>query len=328
MRWIFLIVLSLNLVYIAWQINAPADDPYVSVQPLRNVQPIVLLSELKQREAKQGKNVSQVADSQVESQQLEESQNEAHQGEASQNEYAALDVPEQKEAVEQSDAERAVVLESAEKAMEKADAELAKTDDAETENVKQTVVAEIKQTASTEAVLVEAVLTKESREPSSAEPGCFSSGPFYDLDKLRSFTREIKSYVIETDFRGSEEQEPTLYWVYIEPEKSHKKAIETGKRLKAKKIKDFFVIREGEKMHGLSLGYFRNKGGAYGLASKVEKLGFNVTVDLVIKTRTIYWLDYRLASGVTIPQAIFDKYSKPSQKDKITRLSRDCDVRD
>lgn len=316
MRWIFLIVFSLNLVYVAWQINAPADDSYVSVQPLKNVQPIVLLSETKQSELKQ--------------RQLEESQNETAQevlkDEVSQSEYVAQDVSEQEEPVEQGDIELTAVSVSAEEAIEKVDAEPIKSEGAEPEKVKQTVVAEIEQPVLTEVLLTEAALTKGSQEMSLAEPSCFSSGPFRDLDKLRSFTHEIKSYVIETDFRGSEERESSLYWVYIGPEKSRKKAIETGKRLKAKKIKDFYVIREGEKIHGLSLGYFRNKNSAYGLAKKVKKLGFSVTVEPVFKTRTIYWLDYRLANGVTIPQAIFDKYAKPTQKDKITRLSRDCDI--
>ena len=49
MRWLFLIVLFLNLAYIAWQTTRPVTQSYANVQPLKNVQPIVLLSELKQQ---------------------------------------------------------------------------------------------------------------------------------------------------------------------------------------------------------------------------------------------------------------------------------------
>ncbi len=94
-------------------------------------------------------------------------------------------------------------------------------------------------------------------------------------------------------------------WVYIKPEKSRKKAIETGDRLKSKKIKDFYVIRDGEQKNGLSLGRFKSKSGAYELAKKVKKLGFEVTVEPLFKSHTIYWLDYQLASGVKIPRIDF-----------------------
>ena len=153
---------------------------------------------------------------------------------------------------------------------------------------------------------------------------CYTLGPFRDLDNLRGLTREIKSYVVKADFRGREEKEQTLYWVYVKPEKTRKKAIETGKRLKARKIKDFYVIRDGEKENGLSLGHFRNKEGAYGLAKKVQILGFDVIVEPVFRSYTIYWLDYQLSSGVSIPESIFEKYIKSAKKNKISRLSRDC----
>ncbi|MBT8119565.1 MAG: SPOR domain-containing protein [Gammaproteobacteria bacterium] len=165
----------------------------------------------------------------------------------------------------------------------------------------------------------------DSKQGNAAQTAsCFTLGPFRDLDNLRGLTREIKSYVVEADFRGREEKEQTLYWVYVKPEKSRKKAIETGNRLKAKKIKDFYVIRDGEKVNGLSLGHFRNRSGAYGLAQKVQKLGFDVLVEPVFRSYTVYWLDYQLASGVSIPESIFDKYIKTSKKDKISRLARDC----
>jgi hypothetical protein len=126
------------------------------------------------------------------------------------------------------------------------------------------------------------------------------------------------------DFRGREEKEPPLYWVYIKPEKNRATAIATGKRLKANKINDYFIIREGTKINGVSLGYFRNKKGATSLATRVEKLGFDVVLEPVFKTYTVYWLDYQLADGVKVPDSIFDKYIKAAKKDRIKRLHRDC----
>ena len=286
MRWLFLIVLSLNLVYIAWQTLKPDENLYAYVAPLKNVRPVVLLRELPPQQA-------QVIDS------------------ASQ----------QQETVEKVNADSLAVAEN--KTIEQEKVEPVSEVVAE-----ETPAADIKPVVTDIAGKLALDAVKAGSLASSmrpiAESMCYTLGPFRNLDELRGFTREIKSYVVEADFRGKEEKEQSLFWVYIQPETSKKKAVETGKRLKKKKIKDFYLIREGEKIHGISLGHFRNKSGAYGLAKKVQKLGFDVQVEPVFKTYTVYWLDYQLASGVSIPESIFDKQIKVGQKDKVSLLSRDC----
>ena len=301
MRWLFLLVFSLNLAYIGWEMSRSSED-YAEVSALKNVQPIILLSELKQQSSTvQSTSTLLPEDRQVESQiektpveQLAEN-SPAEQGSdvidvASSNAVTVEEVPAYpvvKPAVTAVAPEQAKQLAA---------------------NLAQTSVDEVAQSGAEQAT------------------DCYTLGPFRDLDDLRGLTREIKSYVVKADFRGREEKEQTLYWVYVKPEKTRKKAIETGKRLKAKKIKDFYVIRDGEKENGLSLGHFRNKEGAYGLAKKVQILGFDVIVEPVYRSYTIYWLDYQLSSGVSIPESIFEKYIKSVKKDKISRLRRDCKV--
>ena len=282
MRWLFLFVFSLNLVYVGWEMSKTSSENYADVPALKNVQTIVLLSELKQQ---------------------------ADLAKAGQEGDDAAGI----ELIAGSSAENT--------ADNNADPVVAAPQEAAAESTEITPES-VNQPVEEKAVIAEPVVPEEL--PSVESASCFTLGPFRDLNKLRALTREIKSYVVEADFRGREEKEQTLYWVYIQPEKSRAKAIETGKRLKAKKIKDFYVIRDGEKLNGLSLGHFRNKDGAYGLAKKVNKLGFNVLVEPVFRTYTIYWLDYQLASGVGIPESIFDKHIKSAKKDKISRLSRDC----
>jgi len=293
MRWLFLFVFSLNLAYVAWEMNKSSVDDYANVPALKNAQTIVLLSELKQQadsvkaEAVRVDNAS-VASSSVVSADTEQ----ADVGRADFEQVAAKP----QEVVEKPEI---MPVEVAKKSVASA----------------------------------EAVASAKQKRPAEVQPvkpsqtaSCFTLGPFRDLNKLRGLTREIKSYVVEADFRGREERERTLHWVYIKPEKNRTKAIETGKRLKAKKIKDFYVIRDGEKVNGLSLGHFRNKDGAYGLAKKVKNLGFDVVVEPVFRTYTIYWLDYQLAGGVNIPESIFEKYVKQAKKGKFSRLRRDCDA--
>ena len=170
----------------------------------------------------------------------------------------------------------------------------------------------------------EAVLLSPKVQPQKKNDSCFTLGPFRELEVLRALIREIKSYVVTVDFRGSEVNEPSLYWVYIKPEQNHKNAIATGNRLKANKIKDYFIITKGEKINGISLGYFKNKNGAQRLQQRAKRLGFNVVLESVLKSHAVYWLDYQVSDGMKIPDAILNKYINAAKKDEIERLPRDC----
>jgi len=291
MRWLFLFVLSLNLAYFAWQLSKTSSVDYANVPALKNVAPIILLSELKAKdttklaEKSSLQQISLHADNAAaeKSSVSEESEEQLVENDLTENNAGKDKVP------------------------------------AATPTLKDVVVKEAVQPKVEEVATVEKTL-----EATLPQPRCYTLGPFRDLDKLRALTREIKSYVKNADFRGNEENEQALYWVYLNPEKTQKKAIAVGRRLKAKKIKDFYVIRDGDKINGLSLGHFRNKAGAYGLAKKVKKLGFDVTVEPIFKTYTVYWLDYRLVDGVSIPEATLEKHIKTQEKNKISRLNREC----
>ena len=303
MRWLFLFVLSLNLAYFAWQTTRAPVDNYADVEPLKNVPPIVLLSEQNssQQEVEAESVKTDTSDTAVVS---------------VVDEAAEHDKPVVDQAVYESSQQQPAVVSSVAAVDSSAQAPAGSAEQHQT-----TVSAPDKAAMDSKP----AQPPEPSTEQAPPEEHCYTLGPFRDLDKLRSLTREIKSYVSAADFRGREEKEQAIYWVYLTPEKSRKEAVATGKRLKSKKIKDFYIIRDGDKVNGISLGHFRNKTGAYGLAKKVTKLGFDVNVEPIFKTYTIYWLDYQLAEGVTIPEKIFDKYTTNKNKDKVTRLKRQCD---
>ncbi len=304
MRWLFLIALFLNLAYIAWQMLVPATDSYADIPVLKNVEPIILLAELKQK--KETDSVSTAVDLLQKPVELE-AEAETVSVEGLISDQAGSEQQDIVEKIAEIKDDAVVVLkESLSNEVSLAEKELLSNGVSPAE--KESVSADVSQVKSAEA------------------ESCFAMGPFRDLDKLRSFMREIKPYVVKADFRGQEESRLSVYWVYLPPEKNRKQAIKTGKRLKDKKIKDFYIIREGERNNGISLGYFRNKNRAFRLEKKVKKLGFDVLVEPIYKTYTLYWLDYQLVGGADIPEAIIEKYSQSTKTDKTSWLSRDCGV--
>jgi len=298
MRWLFLFVLSVNLAYIAWQVNISSDASYSSVPPLKDVAPIVLLSEAAQ---------------QAEPELALLSESSQDPSESTPGNVSVVDaVPPGEEAGDEARSTHQLIAEQS--VVEKSVAETEKTASPE----------QAEKSVAQDQVSVQAREMENAKSTQVKEDVCYTLGPFRDLEQLRALTRELKSYVVSDGFRGSEEKGSPLYWVKIEPEKNRKMAIATGERLKKKKIKDFYIIREGESINGISLGYYRNKQGAQGLVEKVKKLGFNVVLETVYKAYTVYWLDYRLSAGVDVPESIISKHIKATKQDNIARLPRQC----
>ena len=162
--------------------------------------------------------------------------------------------------------------------------------------------------------------TTTSALTKSGADKCYTLGPFRELDNLREFTRAIKNYVVAASFRSREEQEQSMFWIYLEPAASLKEAQALGKQLEKMKVKDYYVINGGPQENGISLGHFKEKDRAYAHAESVKDLGFKPIVEPVFRSYTIYWLDYQVAANEVIPQSIFARYLTK----KINRLDRSC----
>lgn len=292
MRWLFLIMLVLNLSYIAWEmLNTSKQDARLSVSPLPDVPTIVLVNEVVGIE-----DLSVVAT--VKDEVL-----------AQQANTVISDSDREAEKMLSGALDAGLIVDQAELL-----AEVSPEPPIEPITIGQTQVSLADRRN-------EGGGQKKDEAQIAVPDACFTLGPFRELDTLRALTRHIKEYVAEVGFRSRDEKEPSLFWVYLPPLEDRAQAKEIGRQLKAKKIKDFYIIRSNEKENGISLGQFRNKSGAYWLAKKVRKLGFTVEVEPMFKTYTLYWLDYRLIAGNSIPEMITAEYLT----DKISRLSRSCE---
>lgn len=164
-------------------------------------------------------------------------------------------------------------------------------------------------------------VSEQDEEEIVAETGsCFTLGPFKKLDELRDVTRGIKKYVVAASYRSHQEKEPAMFWVYLKPAKNFSKAKFLADRLKRAKVEDYFIIKSEPKLNGISLGKFREKNRAYDHAKHIESLGFKPQVEASFKDYTIYWLDYDVAPGKSIPEDVLSKYLSS----KINHLVRDC----
>jgi len=308
MRWLFLVMLVLNLSYIAWEtLNASKENVLVNVPPLPDVPTILLANKIDVAAtsavvpAEKDVPVAIVVEGEQASVASSENQIET--------EVEVEDMPMHVSATNQLAEQESVSLASS--AEEDKLEGLSQVDDEAQANDK---------ARADEKIQLSDKVPADNKIQAKIPDACFTLGPFRELDTLRALMRNIKEYVEEVSFRSRDEKESSLFWVYLSPLENRAQAKKVGQALKAKKIKDFYIIRSGDKKNGISLGQFRNKNGAYRLAKKVKKLDFSVEVEPVFKTYTLYWLDYRLINGNTIPEAPTAKYLTG----KISRLSRSC----
>ena len=294
MRWLFLIMLVLNLSYIAWELSITPVETGVETPLRKGIPGIQLLSEVENTVA--GPPSQQSSAENIDVSTADETQAE-QEGSARQPESVPGEVAVAGEMTAQS-------LTTVSK-----QAKTGSETDQETGEVK-VKAADSSATGERERLVLEVM----------PKPVCYTLGPFRSRKKLQAFADEIASSTEEQQVRSRDEKEQSLFWVYLKPLKSRAEAVQTGERLKAKNIKDFYVIRSDNKRNGLSLGHFKNKNGAYRLAKKVEKLGFDVVVEPVFKTYSVYWLDYRLKSGVEAPESVLSQV----ENSQISRLERVC----
>ena len=302
MRALFFILLMLNVVYFAWQFIRSPSDVAADMSALKDIEPIVLLSEVKA--AREAQEKAAIAKAKAETEELERKKL-SEKVLVKDVVVASAEVP---------NAEKKLALD-----VDKKKSENVVVDKAIKGKVAKSKVIKDKTTKD------EAVKDKVAKDKKMASSSgqCFTVGPFRDLKKLRGLTRAIKSYVVEADFRGKEETLPPLYWVYTAAEKTKKLTLKTAARLRAKNVNDFYIINSDRKVNSISLGRFRSKKGVQKFVKKLEKWGFDVIVEVVRKDVTIYWLDYQLAAGSKIPKSVFRKF-KPSKKQAASHLSRQC----
>jgi cell division protein FtsN len=291
MRWFFLILLMVNILYLAWELKRERPVPAVSATLPQHVDRIMLLSELEteapQPEPEPEPVVQAAAELAEQSPTLSEAQ-----------------AVEQQQQVDTTEAEPDTV----------ATATDSQPGTAETLDDTDTPVAD----RAVAGAKLDPPLEIPADRP--ADDLCFTLGPFREMKTLRIVTREIKDYVVEASFRSREEQEQSMFRVYLAPVGSNREAKALIKQLVSKNIRDYFIIADGPKKNGVSLGYFSNKGRAQRHAERVRQSGFDAIIEPVFRSYTIYWLDYRIKAGNKIPQRIFDQHLNNTTQ----RLSRSC----
>ena len=150
---------------------------------------------------------------------------------------------------------------------------------------------------------------------------CFSLGPFFKKDRLKTLEAKLKQAGFKVKSKPITDTEPKSYWVYLPAAKTMQDAEKAAAKLKAANAKDYFIIRAGKNVKAISLGLYNNYDRANYRKEELAELGIKAKVKTRYQKVTRHWLDYQQTQS----KPLNDKVWKQSNNDIVLqKVARPC----
>lgn len=152
--------------------------------------------------------------------------------------------------------------------------------------------------AATTAVAAAAAPAPAAAVVEPPAPVCISLGVFADRAQLDAAVAVAGPLLAESRARQLPASGGT-WRVMLPPAASREAAQAAVQRIVAAGFNDYFVISQGEQANAVALGQFRNRDGAQRRLDALKAAGFNATLVPSQVGEPGWWLDARLADGVS-----------------------------
>lgn len=130
-----------------------------------------------------------------------------------------------------------------------------------------------------------------------AEPGldeqpqsilaCIVIGPFTNENDAQAAMARVEQAGGKPRLQTETISAAPDYLVYVEPAVAKDIATRTGQALKSQSI-DAYVIPSGTRMHGVSVGVFKDRNRAVAQQERISELGYVVKMDILDRSATMY----------------------------------------
>lgn len=132
--------------------------------------------------------------------------------------------------------------------------------------------------------------------PNSATPRCLSIGPLATPADLRRAMDTLTPLVGRIQYRQAPGSTMSGYRVYIPALASRDAALDAGRKLAARNIKDYYVVTSGAQENTISLGLFRDLANAQSRRDAVRAAGFDARLEPRLDDAMQYWIDVAVAA--------------------------------
>ncbi len=182
----------------------------------------------------------------------------------------------------------------------------------------QGAAAELNNSIASAVGVSESVVSAELKSADSK--ACYTLGPFKDESIMLQLRESIAEYVTNISVRKRQQSEKHRYWVHMPALADRKQAKLMAKKLRQKKVNDFYIVLSGEAKNGISLGHFRLPQHANRRVKRLTGLGFRAEINIIYRDYDIYWLDYQVDTVDGVADFSVEEYVS----DGISQLIRDC----
>lgn len=148
-----------------------------------------------------------------------------------------------------------------------------------------------------------------SRPAASADLGtsplCTLLGPFTDRAAAETTLQRLQALDLDASVRDLEVPDGKGYWVYLEPELSHRAALRRLHELQAKQI-DSYIIPRGDLANGISFGMFSREALALARRDEMQDLGYEARIREIERTHREVWISLSPGSAQNLGDSLWD----------------------
>lgn len=120
---------------------------------------------------------------------------------------------------------------------------------------------------------------------------CYTYGPIPNLEESELLSKWLDERGILYKQRQTDEQGKQLFWVYLASQDSRAQAEAAMNDLKQKGVKDMRLIREGDLLNAISLGLFSSQAAVNRRLNEIKTKGYQSVVVPYSGGKEIHWFD-------------------------------------
>jgi len=132
------------------------------------------------------------------------------------------------------------------------------------------------------------------KEPNTPVSFCGSLGPLLEGEIAKSAIEMLEDRGIKASLRRETKKQQAGFWVIIPPYRDRNTAVEAAKRLKELGFTDIWRFYKGEFKNGISLGMYSRRRNAETRRDSIVATGFFPEVLPRYRDVAMHWIDYRV----------------------------------
>lgn len=151
---------------------------------------------------------------------------------------------------------------------------------------------------------------------------CYGLGPFESSTQAQNARDELRQQGITAQSVTLRDTSRDGYWVVIPAAADREQARKNLEELKAKGVKDYFLVATGQHENAISLGVFSKQEYAQSRLNDLNGLGFQPVIESVKLPRKVYWLEWPKQAEKQLSQATLAELNK--KYEALSQIERSC----